>query len=351
MIHQTKLPNMNDEQYMSRALDLAQRGLMTVSPNPMVGCVIVHDGNIIGEGYHERYGEGHAEVNAIKSVKETHLLPESTVYVTLEPCSHFGKTPPCADLLIEKRVRRVVVCNVDPNPQVAGRGLQKLRDAGIEVETGLLEELGSELNKRFFTFHQKHRPYVILKWAQTTDGFVARENFDSKWISGSQSRQLVHKWRAEEDAIMVGTNTARYDNPSLTVRDWEGKNPIRIILDRRLELAADLNIFDGNVPTYVFTERKEKPFSTVQYIHVDQLNPANILQALYDLKIQSVFIEGGSKVLSSFIDAKLWDEARIFTSEQLFQKGISAPTIFGKQSSEEMIDQDRLTIIKPNENG
>ncbi len=342
---------MSDEQYMSRALDLAQRGLQTVSPNPMVGCVIVHDGNIIGEGYHERYGEGHAEVNAIKSVTETHLLPESTVYVTLEPCSHFGKTPPCADLLIEKRVRRVVVCNVDPNPQVAGRGLQKLRDAGIEVETGLLEELGSDLNKRFFTFHQKHRPYVILKWAQTTDGFVARENFDSKWISGARSRQLVHKWRAEEDAIMVGTNTTRYDNPSLTVRDWEGKNPIRIILDRRLELAADLNIFDGSVPTYVFTERKEKPLSSVQYIQLDQLNPANILQALYDLKIQSVFIEGGSKVLSSFIDAKLWDEARIFTSEQLFQKGISAPTIFGKQSSEEIIDQDRLTIIKPNENG
>ena len=317
----------------------------------MVGCVIVHKGSIIGEGYHERFGEGHAEVNAIKSVKQPHLLPESTVYVTLEPCSHFGKTPPCADLLIEKRVKRVVVCTVDPNPQVAGRGLQKLRDTGIEVETGLLEELGTELNKRFFTFHQKHRPYVILKWAQTADGFVARENFDSKWISGAQSRQLVHKWRAEEDTIMVGTNTARYDNPSLTVRDWEGKNPLRIILDRRLELATDLNIFDGSVPTYVLTEKKEKPLSNVQYVQLEQLNPPNILQTLYDLKIQSVFIEGGAKLLSAFIDAKLWDEARIFTSAQLFQNGISAPTIFGTQYAEEMIDKDLLTIIKPNENG
>ena len=201
---------------MQRALELARLGLGNVSPNPMVGCVIVKDGKIIGEGHHEQYGGPHAEVNAVQAVKDQSLLPQSTAYVTLEPCSHFGKTPPCADLLVRHQVKRVVICNEDPNPLVAGQGIERLRNAGIEVEIGLLREEGRVLNRRFFTAFEKKRPYVILKWAQTTDGFVARENYDSKWISNTYSRQLVHKWRAEEDAILVGTNTARYDNPSLT---------------------------------------------------------------------------------------------------------------------------------------
>jgi diaminohydroxyphosphoribosylaminopyrimidine deaminase / 5-amino-6-(5-phosphoribosylamino)uracil reductase len=337
---------MTDEQYMSRAMQLAQQGLQFVSPNPMVGCVIVHQGKIIGEGYHERFGEAHAEVNAINSVEDQSLLEESTAYVTLEPCSHFGKTPPCADLLIAKKIKKVFVSNLDPNPKVAGKGIQKLKDAGIEVHKGLLQDEGAEINKRFFTFHTKQRPYVILKWAQTADGFVARENFDSKWISGSLSRQLVHKWRGEEDAIMVGTNTAKYDNPSLTVRDWQGKNPIRIVIDRNLVLSNELQLFDGSVPTIVLTEKQSESNDAVKYIRLDELNPQNILEAIYAMGVQSVFIEGGAALLESFVDAGCWDEARIFTSKTIFGKGIAAPKVRGEAVSKERVGDDELALIK-----
>jgi diaminohydroxyphosphoribosylaminopyrimidine deaminase/5-amino-6-(5-phosphoribosylamino)uracil reductase len=336
---------MIDELFMQRALELAILGIGNVSPNPMVGCVIVHDGKIIGEGYHQKYGGPHAEVNAIASVDDQDLLCESTAYVTLEPCAHHGKTPPCADLLIEKKLKKVVVCNVDPNPLVLGKGFAKMQEAGIAVVVGVLEKEGRELNKRFFTFHEQKRPYIILKWAQTTDGFVARENFDSKWISNSHSRQLVHKWRAEEASIMVGTNTAKYDNPSLTVRDWAGNDPIRIVLDRNLSLDVDLNLFDGTVPTLVFTEKEKQSKQNLEYNTVDELSPKLILEVLYQRKILSVLIEGGPELLKTFLKENFWDEARVFTTEMTFEKGISAPIIDVNPSIEESISGDRLQIF------
>ncbi len=337
---------MSDELFMRRALDLAKLGIGMVSPNPMVGCVIVCDGKIIGEGYHQKYGESHAEVNAIASVSDQNMLEKSTAYVTLEPCSHFGKTPPCADLIIEKKIRKVVVCNQDPNPLVAGKGLQKIKEAGIAVEVGLMESEGLELNKRFFTYHEKKRPYVILKWAQTADGFIARENFDSKWISNAQSRQLVHKWRAEEAAIMVGTNTAKYDNPELTVRDWVGKNPVRVVIDRKLALNSALKLFDGLVPTLVFTEKEHQSSENIEYIHTNRISASSILEALYERRIQSVLIEGGAALINVFIKENFWDEARVFTSQKTFDIGISAPTISNIPDLEEDVAGDKLQIFK-----
>jgi len=244
---------------MQRALDLAERGKGAVRPNPMVGCVIVHEEKIIGEGYHEQYGGPHAEVQAFASVSDPQLLAEATVYVSLEPCSHWGKTPPCANLLVEKGIKSVVVATLDPNPLVAGKGVQLLEVAGISVQVGLLEQEARWQNRRFFCQQEKHRPYVILKWAQTQDGFIARENFDSKWISGTQSRQLVHQWRAEEQAILVGKNTALHDNPRLNVRDWTGSDPIRVVLDSKLELPTDLHLFDQQIPTlYLYYPEKRK---------------------------------------------------------------------------------------------
>nr|WP_258102643.1 bifunctional diaminohydroxyphosphoribosylaminopyrimidine deaminase/5-amino-6-(5-phosphoribosylamino)uracil reductase RibD [Marinoscillum sp. MHG1-6] len=331
---------------MQRALELAQLGVGSVAPNPMVGCVIVYEGKIIGEGYHELFGGPHAEVNAVNSVKDVELLSESTVYVTLEPCSHFGKTPPCADLLVEKKVKKVIICNDDPNPQVAGRGIRKLRDAGIAVEVGLLADKGLEINKRFFTFQRLHRPYVVLKWAQTRDGFVARENFDSKWISNAQSRQLVHKWRSEESSIMVGTNTAIYDNPSLTVRDWQGKNPVRVVIDRELKLRDDSNLFDGEVQTLVLTLKERESTEKVKYITLKNLEPESILEVLYNQKLLSVLIEGGSALLQSFIKVNLWDEARVFTSETKFERGIAAPVLNDEPFEEQKIGSDQLTCYQ-----
>lgn len=341
---------MNHKQFMQRALDLATLGMGQVSPNPMVGCVIVHDQQIIGEGYHQAYGGPHAEVNAVADVTDKELLKESTVYVTLEPCSHFGKTPPCADLLVRHQVKKVVVCNEDPNPLVSGNGIKKLQESGIEVEVGILANKGDELNKRFFTSFIKKRPYVILKWAQTADGFVARENYDSKWISNQYSRQLVHKWRSEEDAILVGKNTAIYDNPALTTRDWEGKNPIRIVLDRKLELYPELNLFDGRVKTLVFTEATGQNKENLEFIQVKELTPGVILEELQKQKITSVIIEGGTQTLQSFIDANLWDEARVFTSQNKFEAGISAPDIKGELISQQDVLEDQLYIYK-NSNG
>ncbi len=333
------------EHFMRRALDLAQNGQGSVSPNPMVGCVIVHEDKIIGEGWHQKYGEGHAEVNAVHSVGDKSLLNKSTVYVTLEPCAHHGKTPPCADLLVNHQVKKVVICNRDPFEKVNGKGIEKLRNAGIEVEAGVFEESGLELNKRFFTFHQKNRPYIILKWAQTADGFVARDNFDSKWISNEQSRKLVHKWRAEEDAILVGTSTARYDDPSLTVRDWKGANPLRLFIDKNLKLDQNLKLFDQSTPTICYNLHKSEKLKNLEYVQLDKENLLqDILKDLYSRNIQSLFIEGGAKLLQSFIDQELWDEARVFTAEKTFGKGIASPQISGDIVSKNTTGGDELAL-------
>jgi diaminohydroxyphosphoribosylaminopyrimidine deaminase/5-amino-6-(5-phosphoribosylamino)uracil reductase len=331
-------------QFMRRALELAEWGRGYVSPNPLVGCVIVHEDRIIGEGWHREYGGPHAEVNAVNSVENQALLSESTVYVTLEPCAHWGKTPPCANLLVEKKVKKVVIAATDSNPLVGGRGIEILKNAGIEVETGILEKDARWQNRRFFTQIEKQRPYVILKWAQTQDGFVARENFDSKWISNSHSRQLVHKWRAEEDAILVGKNTAAYDNPRLDVRDWVGKNPIRVVLDSKLELSSELNLFDQSIPTLVFNALKSDNKDNLAWIKLPEITPETVLKELHSRKIQSLIVEGGSQVIHQFIQSGLWDEARVFTAPTQFRRGISAPRLNQNPSETLSIDTDRLDI-------
>lgn len=332
--------------FMQRALELAKLGIGKVSPNPMVGCVIVYEGKIIGEGYHRRYGGPHAEINAIDSVEDKSLLRNATMYVTLEPCSHFGKTPPCADAVIKHELKRVVICNVDPNPLVSGKGIERLKNAGIEVESGIMSAEGKELNRRFFTSYREKRPHIILKWAETSDGFIARENYDSKWISNQYSRQLVHKWRSEEDAIMVGTNTAKWDNPMLTVRDWEGRNPLRIVIDKRLALAPDLHLFNGEEKTLCFTETPKKGNPDVEYIYLPSVTNAFILNELHKRGIQSLIVEGGAKLLQSFIDHNLWDEARVFIGEKTFNSGIPAPGLNAGNKTERNIFNDRLTIYR-----
>jgi diaminohydroxyphosphoribosylaminopyrimidine deaminase/5-amino-6-(5-phosphoribosylamino)uracil reductase len=293
---------------MLRALQLAEIGRGNVSPNPMVGCVIVHNDLIIGEGWHKKYGDWHAEVNAVNAVTDKSLLSEATAYVTLEPCSHFGKTPPCADLLVKHQLKRVVICNFDPFPLVAGKGIKKLQEAGIEVVTGVLEEKGRALNARFFTVVEKHRPYIILKWAESEDGFIAGENFEQIKISNSLSHKLSHKWRSEEDAIMVGTNTALFDNPKLNVREWTGKNPVRIVIDKNARLPKNLHLFDGSIKTIIMS------------------NPTQF-EELNQEKIQSIIVEGGTKLLQSFIDAQLFDEIRVFRSQNQLRKGVLAPIL------------------------
>jgi len=336
-----------DLRFMRRALELAEWGRGHVSPNPMVGCVIVHDGFIIGEGYHQQYGGAHAEPNAVQAVERPELLKEATVYVTLEPCAHFGKTPPCAQLLVDKQVKKVVVAVKDPNPLVAGKGIQMLRDAGIEVEVGVLEQEAAALNKRFFTKIQKKRPYVILKWAQTQDGFVARPDYSSKWISNTHSRQLAHRWRAEEDAIMVGTKTAYYDNPRLNTRDWEGKNPVRVVIDKKLTLDNNLHLFDGSQPTICYNLEKEEEEEHLSFVKLEQdFRLQDILNDLYHRNIQSVIVEGGSFLLQMFISDELWDEARVFIGDTRFGSGIPAPLL--NQKPEEMRDimGDLLCVYK-----
>ncbi|MEM6643450.1 MAG: bifunctional diaminohydroxyphosphoribosylaminopyrimidine deaminase/5-amino-6-(5-phosphoribosylamino)uracil reductase RibD [Bacteroidota bacterium] len=332
---------------MKRALELAQLGTGSVSPNPMVGCVIVCNESIIGEGYHMQYGGPHAEVNAVNDVSDPALLPNSTAFVTLEPCSHFGKTPPCTDLLIEKKIKRVVIASRDPFSLVDGKGIEKLESYGITVETGLLQNEAQEQNRRFFTYHQKKRPYVILKWAQTSDGYLAKEDGTSKWISGSYSRQWVHKYRASEDAILVGKNTAQIDNPSLTVRDWYGKNPTRVLLDSNLDIAGNSEIMNDRAPTLIFNLKQSKKAGNKQWIKVETMTPKPILEALYHHKIQSVIIEGGAKVLLSFIQEGLWDEAYVFKSKNKFHQGIEAPSLApGFIWDETSIQNDVLTTYR-----
>ena len=332
--------------YMRRAIELAKLGLGTTSPNPLVGCVIVKDGKIIGEGYHREYGKAHAEVNAVNSVANAQDLKGATVYVTLEPCSHFGKTPPCADMLVRHQVGKVVMAAVDPHPKVNGAGIRRLQDHGIKVEIGLLEADYRLVNRRFFTSLQKHRPFVILKWAQTADGFMARENYDSKWISNPLSRQLVHKWRAEEDAILVGKNTAIYDNPSLTVREWKGRNPKRILIDFNLKVPETHHLFDTEAPTLIFNKQEAKVRNHLEWILVsDTDDEVQLLRQLHARKITSLIVEGGAKTLEGFINKGLWDEARIFESSQTFGAGIAAPEIEGNLIDQKDVDGDVLKIL------
>ncbi len=346
-----------DKMFMLRCLQLGKKGLGTTAPNPMVGCVIVHRGDIIGEGFTSAYGGPHAEVNAIASVKNKELLRSSTLYVSLEPCSHYGKTPPCADLIIKSKIPRVMIGIKDPHSKVAGKGIQKLRDAGCEVAVGLMEDDCREHHRRFLTFQEKQRPYIILKWAESADGYIApetaarSENPEPYWITGKASRQLVHQWRSEEHAILVGTNTVMQDNPKLNTLQWEGKSPLRIVLDKDLKIPSNYVVLDGTVETLVLThsQDKQKYLEGITYETVDYSNEVadQICKRLHQHQVQSVIIEGGALTLKTFIDSGLWDEARIFRGAVNFKKGIKAPAIEGHEVENRMLDQDQLTILRP----
>ena len=320
-----------DEKYMARCIQLAKNGRCNVSPNPMVGAVIVCDGKIIGEGYHIKYGGPHAEVNAINSVKEQQKLESSTIYVSLEPCSHYGKTPPCADLIISKKIPRVIIGCKDPFPLVSGRGIKKLTDAGVDVKWGVLEKKCLELNKKFILFNTQKRPYITLKWAQSADGFIdiERESGVPVKISSDLTRMLVHKYRSENMAIMVGTNTAKLDDPTLTTRDWYGMNPTRIVIDRKLALPKELHLFDGKVNAIVFNSMEDRDSNGLLLKKIDFNSEAipQILDILYNEKLESVIIEGGAILLQSFIDKDLWDEAFIEISDLVINDGVKAPEI------------------------
>lgn len=323
---------MNDKKFIQQALVLAQRGWPEVAPNPMVGCMIVKNGEIVAEGYHQKYGDAHAEVNAINSLSKEIPPADCVLYVTLEPCNHYGKTPPCADLIIEKGFKKVVVCNVDPNPLVAGKGIDKLKDAGIEVITGILEAEGKALNKRFFTFFEKKRPYYILKWAETADGFISKfpvpKNREENIIGDKEQQMQSHQLRANEMAIMVGKNTVLSDNPTLTTRLVKGKNPIRIFIDRNLEVPKSFNIYNVDAKTIVFNNVKEGVEDNIEFYKIDFTE--NVLQQisnkLFDLKIQSVIVEGGAFLLNDFIKQELYDEVITYKNKNLrFGSGVSAP--------------------------
>lgn len=335
----------SDENYINRCLELARLGAGNDAPNPMVGAVLVYNNRIIGEGFHKKFGEAHAEVNCINSVSEQDnpLIKQSTLYVSLEPCSHYGKTPPCADLIIKNEIPKVVIGCVDAYKEVAGRGIKKLEAAGINVSVGILERECIELNKRFFTFHKKRHPYIILKWAQSVDGKIASafnpDLIQQKryLISNEYSNRLVHKWRSEEASILVGTDTARLDDPSLTTRLWRGKSPVRLIIDNDLKLNSALKIFNKEVKTIIFNLKKNEEDGNLIFYKLSTDNYLQgLMKSLFELNIQSVIIEGGTKLLQSFINEDLWDEARIITNRRLaVGEGLSAPElknfIFEKQ--------------------
>ena len=325
---------------------MAEKGFGQVSPNPMVGCLIVHNGEIIGSGYHKEYGGPHAEVNAINNVKDPSLLKESTAYVSLEPCSHFGKTPPCADLLIKAGIKKVVIGSLDPNPLVAGQGMEKLIQAGINVEYSVLENECKKLNKRFFTFINKKRPFIILKWAESADGYIGSE--DTKQISGLAAQKRLHKWRSEEDAFLVGTNTLLLDNPQLNTRLWKGKSPIRVAIDFELKSEnKHLKFYDQSQRSIILNGVKNESSNGIEFIKISDTKIETIVNALYQCKISSVVIEGGSQLLNSFIEANIYDEIRILKSKKLMlNKGIKAPKIdFIASSTEDLID-DYLNIYE-----
>ena len=343
----------SDEHYIQRCLQLAENGFGRTEPNPYVGAVIVHQDRIIGEGFHERFGGAHAEVNAIAAVSDKQMLKGSTLYVNLEPCSHHGKTPPCADLIIRCGIPRVVIAMQDPNKLVSGNGIQKLTEAGIEVKTGILEQQARWLNRRFITFHSKKRPYVILKWAQTKDGFIDIDrsipaaDLQSNWITGPELKTLVHRWRAQEQAILIGYNTLVNDNPQLTVREWTGRNPQRILVTDTLP-DEHFNIFGDDQKTIVFNPIQNKVTEKAEYIKLDfdELLLNNILKTLFEKNICSVMIEGGRQILESFISSGIWDEARVLTGNKMFGKGLPAPVLKGAHENERKeYDKDLMQIF------
>jgi len=318
---------------MSRCIQLAKLGAGNVAPNPMVGGVLVYENKIIGEGYHQRFGEAHAEVNCINNVAEENksLIEKSTMYVSLEPCAHHGKTPPCSDLIIQKKIKKVIVGCQDIFKEVAGKGIEKLENAGVEVITGVLEHECRDLNRRFFTFHQKQRPYIILKWAQSANGKIGSDGNERILISNDYSNRLVHKWRSEEAAILVGTNTVLKDDPSLTTRLWKGNNPVRVVIDKELKIASSFKIFNEEAKTIVFNVLKNAAEKNVQFIKLNRQSfLKEMLHSLFENNIQSVLVEGGTKTLQSCIDAGLWDEARIITNkEMIIENGVAAPEMKG----------------------
>lgn len=342
------------EKYIKRCIEIAKNGLGTTAPNPMVGCVIVHGHKIIGEGFTSPYGGPHAEVNAINSVKNRSLLNEATLYVTLEPCSHFGKTPPCVDAIIKFKIPNIVIGTIDTHSKVAGKGVEKLKALGRNVIVGVLENEVKAHHKRFFTFHNRKRPYIILKWAESLDGFIAPTTKNEQkpvWITNELSRQLVHKWRVEEQAILVGTNTVIEDNPSLTVRDWTGKSPIRIVLDQNLRLPSDAAVFDGKATTIVISRKVDAQNVQHKNAKLEFLDwdlkrtiAQQISTILYNNDITSIIIEGGRQTLQSFINENLWDEARVFKGTTVFSSGTKKPHFSGTLVSDEKIIDDILTI-------
>ena len=342
------------EKYIKRCIELAKNGFGTTYPNPMVGSVIVYNDQIIGEGWHKKAGEPHAEVNAVRSVKDKSLLKKATIYVSLEPCSHYGKTPPCCDLIIANEIPNVVVGTIDPNEKVAGNGIKKLIAAGVKVTTGVLEKECHELNNRFFTFHNQKRPYIILKWAESQDSFLAPEKIVDQerkpvWITNAYSRQLVHKWRSEEQAILVGTQTVVDDNPKLNTRDWSGNNPVRVVLDQNNRISRDSFILDDSVKTIIFT-KSEINFSaentTFEVIDFNQNIIPQILAVLHQNQIQSIIIEGGLKTIQAFIDQDIWDEARIFIGKTTFGTGTRTPILQKKTTTKTYIQNDELIHVR-----
>ncbi len=342
---------------MQRAIELAKLGVGSVSPNPQVGCVIVHNNIIIGEGWHQKFGGPHAEIHALNSVTNKWLLKESTFYVTLEPCSHFGKTPPCANALIEHGIKQVVIGITDPNPLVSGKGIKLLNDAGINVITDLLKNECADLNKRYITYINQKRPYVILKWAQTNDGFIAPDKNElsdtefekQKQISAATVQKITHRWRTQEDAFMVGTNTALIDNPKLSARHWQGRNPKRVVLDLNNRLSKSLCLFDGTQPTFVFVYEENQTESTynMTYIPITRKKDLvpQILTELYKQQIQSLVIEGGAQILQTFIDSNVWDEAIIIKAPHQLTQGVKAPTLVGKTKESFLIENNIISRI------
>ena len=339
--------------YMQRCLELADHGSGYAAPNPMVGAVLVCNDQIIGEGFHKAFGQPHAEVNAIEDAIQkgkTGLLSESTLFVNLEPCSHTGKTPPCTDLILKYRIPHLVIGMTDPFPEVNGRGIEKLRSAGIKVEVGVLETEARELNKRFITYFEKRRPFVLLKFAQTADRFIAPSAGRNRKISNETTDILVHRWRSQEGAILVGKHTVETDNPLLTTRHWPGKNPLRITIDRQLRLPLSLNIFNADSPTLVFNELKNEIKGNTEFMQIDfQKNIlTQILEALYRKKINSVMVEGGSNLIGQFVEQGIWDEAIIITSDKKFGSGIPAPEISGTVFWTIDSTGDTITSLRPN---
>ena len=354
-----------DETYIRQCLELAAMGTWKTRPNPLVGSVIVHEGKIIGEGYHREFGRAHAEVNAINSVEDHSLLKESTLYVNLEPCSHFGQTPPCSNLILEKGIPKVVIGASDPN-SVSGGGASILRKKGVEVKIGVMENECLNLNKRFYTFHRQKRPWILLKWAQSADGFLDIERTPGEpvginWITGRKARSMVHKWRSEEMAILVGTRTAEMDDPELTVREWTGPNPLRLVIDRKGKLDRNLRLFNGEADTVVFTEKAGKPGKSekpgksgpprdpgkrLRYVEVPEEGDyiREILDYLYGNNITSLMVEGGAQLLNEFLARGLWDEARVFTGKRRFEAGTRAPVLPVAPAHSRTVEKDLLEV-------